>query len=213
MKAYPIYLVGMDRRRAVVVGGGPVAERKVNDLLEAGAQVTLVSPALTPALHALSQAGCIETLRRPYRPGDLAGAFLVVAATDDPQVNQQVWREAEERACLVNVADDPAHCNFIAPAVIRRGDLTVAVSTGGSSPALARRLRERLEQLIGPEYGELARLLAELRPEIRRRYPEPAARRRAVFRLVDSGLLEIIREHGPDQARARAHELLNEDES
>jgi len=211
MQTYPIYLVDMPRRLAVVVGGGQVAERKVKDLLEAGARIRLVSPALTPALQALAGSGAITFVQRAYREGDLDGAFLVVAATGEPEVNQRVWREADRRACLVNVVDDPAHCNFITPAVVRRGDVTIAVSTGGASPALARRLRERLERLVGPEYAHLARLLAELRPRLRARYPERKARERAVFRLVDSDLLAIIETQGLEAARLRAETLLRED--
>jgi len=208
MKVYPICLIGLKGRRAVVVGGGAVAARKVAGLLEADARVTVISPILAPELESLVAAGRITPVKRPYRPGDLDGAFLVIAATDDATVNQAVWQEAERRRCLVNVVDDPTHSNFIMPAVVRRGEVTIAISTGGASPALARRLRERLEALIGPEYGELARLLAELRPELRAHHPEERARREAAFRLVDADLLEVISREGVDQARKRARKLL-----
>jgi precorrin-2 dehydrogenase/sirohydrochlorin ferrochelatase len=208
MKTYPIYLIGMERRRVVVVGGGGVAARKVGGLLEADARVTVISPILTPELETLAEARRIAVIGRPYRQGDLAGAFLVIAAANDPDVNQAVWQEAEQRGCLVNVVDDPAHCNCITPAIVRRGDVTLAISTGGASPALARRLREQLEAQVGPEYGELARLLAELRPELRARYGEEKARQEAAFRLVDSDLLSIIKKKGMDEARLRAWELL-----
>jgi precorrin-2 dehydrogenase/sirohydrochlorin ferrochelatase len=211
MKTYPIYLIGMERRRVVVVGGGSVAARKVEGLLEAGARVTVISPILTPELEVLAEAGRIAVIGRPYRQGDLAGAFLVIAATNDADVNQAVWREAEQCGCLVNVVDDPAHCNFITPALVRRGEVTLAISTGGASPALARRLREQLEAQVGPEYGELASLLAELRPELRARYREERARQEAAFRLVDSDLLSIIKKKGIDEARLRAWELLTGD--
>jgi siroheme synthase-like protein len=211
MKTYPICLIGMERRHAVVVGGGNVAARKVGDLLAAGARVTVISPTLTSELKALVRAGHIVVISRPYREGDLASAFLVIAATDDPGVNQRVWQEAEQRGCLVNAVDDPAHCNFITPAVVRRGDVMIAVSTGGTSPALARRLRERVESLIGPEYGDLATLLAELRPELRSRYKAEKDRQQAAFRLVDSDLVEIIKQKGMEEARKRAMELLTED--
>jgi precorrin-2 dehydrogenase/sirohydrochlorin ferrochelatase len=211
MKTYPIYLIGMERRRVVVVGGGSVAARKVEGLLEAGARVTVISPILTPELEVLAEARRIAVIGRPYRQGDLAGAFLVIAATNDADVNQAVWREAEQCGCLVNVVDDPAHCNFITPALVRRGEVTLAISTGGASPALARRLREQLEAQVGPEYGELASLLAELRPELRARYREERARQEAAFRLVDSDLLSIIKKKGIDEARLRAWELLTGD--
>lgn len=211
MKTYPVCLIGIERRRTLVIGGGNVAARKVAGLLRAGARVTVISPALTSQLKALADARRIAVIGRTYREGDLVGAYLVIAATDDPVVNQTVWQAAEQRGCLVNVVDDPAHSNFITPAVVHREDLTIAVSTGGTSPALARRLRERLESLIGPEYEELAALLAELRPELRRRYSEEKARQEAAFRLVDSDVLDIIKERGLDEARVRAWELLTGD--
>jgi precorrin-2 dehydrogenase/sirohydrochlorin ferrochelatase len=212
MKTYPVCLIGMQARHAVVVGGGRVAARKVKDLLEAGGHVTVISPKLTPELQSLVDDGQVTLIRRPYRAGDLSDAFLVIAATDDGRVNRKVWHEAEQVGCLVNVVDDPTHCNFIMPAVVRHGDVTVAVSTGGDSPALARRLRERLEQLIGPEYGQLASLLAELRPHVQSRYQHQEERRRAALRLVDSDLIETIKHAGMEAARARARELLSEDE-
>ncbi len=208
MKTYSICLVGLDQRRAVVVGGGRIATQKVAGLLEANARVTVVSPTLTSKLKALAGAGRITVIDRPYRQGDLVGAFVVIAATDDPATNKAIWREAEQRGCLVNVVDDPAHCNFIVPAVVRRGEVTVAISTGGASPALARRLRERLETLVGPEYGDLALLLGELRPELRLRYKDKKARLEAAFRLVDSELVDVVREKGLDEARVQARELL-----
>ncbi len=211
VKTYPICLIGLERRQAVVVGGGNVAARKVGELLEAGAHVTVISPSHTPELEALAQAGRIIIVGRPYRKGDLSNAFLAIAATDDAGVNQTIWREAEQQGCLVNVVDDAAHCHFIMPAIIRRGDVTVTVSTGGTSPALARRLRERLETLVGPEYGELAALLAELRPELRSRYAQEKERQEAAFRLVDSELISIIKEKGIREARMRAWQLLIED--
>jgi siroheme synthase-like protein len=209
MKTYAICLIGLERRRAVVVGGGSVAARKVAGLLEAGAQVTVVSPALAPELKALAEAGRIAVVERAYREGDLAGAFLAIAATDDPAVNQAVWQEAERSGCLLNVVDDPAHSGFIVPAIVRRGDLAITVSTGGASPALARRLRERLEALFGPEYGELVSLLAELRPDLLARFEDGEARLAAVSRLIDSELLDMIKRDGREAAKRYALELLD----
>lgn len=205
MKVYPVGLIGLKHRHTIVVGGGGIATRKVNGLLEAEARVTVISPELTETLESLLQAGRITVLDRPYAEGDLRGAFLVIAATDDPAVNQAVWHEAEQHGCLVNVADDPPHCNFIMPAIVRRGNVSISISTGGASPALARRLREKLETIIGPEYGQLADLLAEIRPDLQDR-PEMA------FRLVDSDLLAIIKEKGIEEARQRASQLLAEDD-
>ncbi len=208
MKTYPISLIGLEGRRAVVVGGGDVAARKVAGLLQTSAQVTLVSPELTQELADLAAAGQIAAITRDYQEGDLAGAFLAIAATDDAAVNRAVWDEAGRRGCLINVVDDPAHSNFIVPAVVRRGEVTVAVSTGGASPALARRLKEQLEQTIGPEYGILAELLAALRPELLARFRAGKPRLAAALRLVDSDLLEVIKREGRVAAHARALAIL-----
>ncbi|MCX7671514.1 MAG: bifunctional precorrin-2 dehydrogenase/sirohydrochlorin ferrochelatase [Anaerolineae bacterium] len=213
MKHYPINLIGLAARRVVVIGGGTVAARKVAGLRAAGAMVTIISPTLSPELEQLAEAGEVQVARRAYRPGDLEGAFLAIAATDDRAVNQAVWEEAERRGCLINVVDDPDHSNFIVPAVVRRGEITLAISTGGASPALARQLRERLEAAIGPEYGVLATLLAELRPELFKRFPPGAARLAAVQRLINSDVLEIIRQDGIDAARARLRHLLEQEET
>jgi siroheme synthase-like protein len=165
----PYYPVCLDLRGrpCVVIGGGAVAARKVEGLLECGARVTVVAPALAPGLQALAEAGRIEARPRPYADGDLAGAALAIAATDERDVNARVAAEARARGVWLNAADDPERCDFILPAVIRRGDLQVAVSTGGRSPALARRVREDLERLLPAEYADLVPLLADVRAELR----------------------------------------------
>jgi precorrin-2 dehydrogenase/sirohydrochlorin ferrochelatase len=209
MQSYPVCLVGLEHRRVVIVGGGKVALRKAQALLEAGAAVEVISPQFCDQLAIIS--GKSQSLRlvpRTYQAGDLKQAFLVIAATDSPQINQAVWQEALEEGCLVNVVDDPARSNFILPAVVERGELKIAVSTGGSSPALARRLREQLETEIGPEYGELAALLGELRPELQRCFDPGEPRLKAALRLVDSDLLDILRKQGMQAARQRALALI-----
>ncbi len=213
MHTYPLNLINLATRKAVVIGGGEVALRKVEGLLAASAQVTVISPALTDGLAVLSAGGKIAFIPRAYREGDLAGAWLAIAATDDPAVNQAVFAEAERRGCLVNVVDDPAHSNFIVPAVVRRGAVTVAVSTGGASPALARRLRDQLAEIVGPEYGDLAALLAELRPALLARFPAGRPRLAAALRLVDSDLLKVVKEQGMAAARAHAEALLETSQS
>ncbi len=148
-------------------------------------------------------------LPRPYQDGDLEGAYLVIAATGDMMVNQAVWQEAQKRGCLINVVDDPQHSNFILPAVVQRGEMSIAISTGGNSPALARRMRERIEKLIGPEYGVLAELMGELRPELIASFPEGKERLQAALRVVDSDIIEIIQIHGRDVALAYGREQLH----
>lgn len=165
----PYYPVCLDLRGrpCVVIGGGAVAARKVEGLLECGARVTVVAPALAPGLRALVDQGQIEARPRPYADGDLAGAALAIAATDERDVNARVAAEAQARGVWLNAADDPERCDFILPAVIRRGDLQIAISTGGRSPALARRVREDLERLLPAEYADLLPLLADVRAELR----------------------------------------------
>jgi len=166
MGFYPIVL-DLDGRRCLVVGGGTVAERRVAPLVEGGAEVTLISPTLTVGLAALAGAGRIRHVARQYRDGDVADFELVLVATDTPEVGAAVAIETRARGAWINTADDPRHCDFFLPALVRRGDLVVAVGTGGTSPALARAVREELEAYLTPEYATLAELAAEVRRELR----------------------------------------------
>jgi precorrin-2 dehydrogenase / sirohydrochlorin ferrochelatase len=200
----------MQARQTVVIGGGQVAARKVEGLLAAGAQVKVISPILNPELQSLAGSGVITFLPRAYQDGDLEGAYLVIAATDETSVNHAVWTEAMKRGCLVNVVDDPEHSTFILPAVFQRGEMSVAISTGGGSPALARRLRERLEEVIGPEYGTLTELMAELRPELIRSFSPGKERLQAALRVVDSNILQVIQNQGRDAALRYAREQLHQ---
>lgn len=204
MKTFTIGLIGLDSQNTIVIGGGRIALRKVEALLAAGAKISVISPELAPELKQLNEIGSINAFERPFRSGDLQGAFLVIAATNDPAVNQVVWEESQRVGCLINVVDCPNLSNFIMPAVLRRGDLSLAISTGGASPALARRLRERLEEQIGPEYEDLVELLAELRPELQARFKPGGPRLAAALDLVDSDLLQILKDHGYRTARGYA---------
>ena len=164
MRSYPVNLL-LEGRSVLVVGGGAVAVGKVAGLLEAGAAVTVVAPEVRDEIAALD----VQLHRRGYEPGDLTGRRLVVVAVDDPVVAQAVHDDAEAAGIFVNSADDPARCSFTLPSRFRRGDLLVAVSTGGRSPALAAWLRRRLEEEIGPEYEQLLELLAAERDAMRAR--------------------------------------------
>ncbi|MFZ5822589.1 MAG: precorrin-2 dehydrogenase/sirohydrochlorin ferrochelatase family protein [Chloroflexota bacterium] len=208
MKTYTICLIGLHDKHSVVVGGGSVAARKVEGLLAADAQVKIISPVCTPELQAMSAAGAVTLVQRTYQYGDLEGAFLAIAATDDQTVNQAVWAEAVERGCLVNVVDDPQHSTFILPAMLQRGEMSIAISTGGGSPALARRLRERIESFVGQEYGVLTELMAELRPELIACFPAGQARLQAALRIVDSDILHVIQSQGKAAAITYAREQL-----
>ena len=165
---YPIFLK-VKGERCVVVGGGDVAERKVRTLLGCGALPVVVSPSLSNGLRSLADQGMVKVVEMEYEAGVLEGSRLVIAATDDTAVNARVVAEAGERGILVNVVDSAELSNFILPSLVQRGDLTVAISTAGRSPALARKLRTVLEHGLGQEYGELALLLSEVRGELKRR--------------------------------------------
>ena len=164
---YPVFL-DLRGRACVVIGGGEVAERKLQNLLECGAEVTVVSPEITPGIRALAESGELRWESREYAEGDLKDVFLAIAATDVTSVNKAVAAEAAGEKVILNVADKPHLCTFIAPAIVRRGEVTVAFSTGGASPALARKLRESLEGSDLLEYAELAETLSQARKKIKR---------------------------------------------
>ncbi len=209
MKTYPIFTI-IEDKPCLVVGGGAVGERKVLDLREAGARVTVVSLSLTPTLAELAAAGQIRYLNEDFSPDQLQGMVLVMAATDDQEVNARVSAAAQEMGLWVNVADDPEFCTFIVPAQVRRGDLTLAISTGGASPALARKLRQELQQLFGPEYGPYLALLKGVRTRLlseRRGHPDNAA---LFHRLVDSPLREAMAVGDRARAVAVLHEILGD---
>jgi len=165
MHSFPINL-DLSGKSAVVVGGGPVAARKCAALLDAGARVTVISPKLGDRVGALADNGQVCHVARQFLPDDLQGAFLVFAATDDPEVNRAVALAAADRAVLADIADAPALGSFTLPAVMRRGSLQIAVSTGGKSPALARQVRDRLAGMFGPEYAAALDLLGNLRTKL-----------------------------------------------
>ena len=204
---YPVFL-DLRGRRAVVIGGGAVAEQKVHGLVGAGAHVTVVSTDVTPALGALARRNAIEHKRRPYRRGDLKGAWLAIAATDDRGTNGAVWAEAEQLGVPLNAVDDLEHCSFIAPALHREGDITVAVSTAGKSPALAVRLRQRIARLVGRAEARLCELLGELRPGLAERVPDTPARTALWYRIVDSDVIDFVRRGDIEGARGRMAELV-----
>ena len=196
---YPIFLDLADRP-CLVVGGGPVAERKVESLLAVAARITVVSPTVTARLAAWTDEGRIEHRAREYRADDLAGARLVFVATDEAAVTEAVAADGRARGVWVNAADEPARCDFILPSVIRRGRLVVALSTGGASPAAARAIREELEGYLGEPHAVLVELAAETRAALRAASvtPGPAQWRRAladgrVRRLIAGGRYRLAR--------------------
>jgi len=208
---YPIYLdiVGED---CLIVGGGGVAARKAVELVEAGARVCVVSPVVKPALQGLADGGVIEIILAPYDASFLANKRLVFAATDRRDVNAQVALDARARHIAVNVVDAPEEGDFVTPAVVRRGELCLSISTGGASPLLAGRLREEMERRFGPEYGDFVELMGRMRAYIKRMTDDPARRRDALTRLVDaeSALCAHLREGRFQEAQAAAEALVDE---
>lgn len=201
---YPICL-SLEGKPCLVVGGGQVARRKVESLLDAGAVVTVVSPDLCEELRGLGRVRCVE---RPFEEADVAGAYLVYAATDDPGVNRAVAAAARAHGALVNVVDTPGECDFIVPSTLTRGELTISVSTGGAGPALSRRLRLELEPLIPQDLGEFVALLSELRAEVAARVPDIRLRSAIARELADKPALELFRQRGPAAVRQLVRELI-----
>lgn len=197
---YPVALDLRDRL-CLVVGGGPVAEAKVEGLLAAGARVTVVSPELTGPLATWAIDGRIIHRSHEYQKDDIEGQQLVFSATDRREVTEAVAADARRRGLWINAADDPAFCDFLLPSVLRRGRLVVAVSTGGASPALAARVRRDLEAYFTPAYEELVELAAEVRALLRSQAQRPAA---ALWRgALDRDLVELLAEGRRDEAKAR----------
>lgn len=192
MRHYPVFL-DLSGQPCTVIGGGEVAERKVASLLEVGARVTVISPTLTSPLASLAETHEIMHHARPYRHGDLAGAALAFDGTDDESIHAEIAAEAAQARVWLNVVDRPRFCSFIVPAVLSRGPVSVAMSTAGTSPALARHLRRELEEVIGPEYGMAAMILGKLRalePPLRE---GQEARAQVFTALVQSPLLAALR--------------------
>jgi precorrin-2 dehydrogenase/sirohydrochlorin ferrochelatase len=206
---YPVFL-NLNGRKAVVVGGGKVARRKVGSLLAAGADVTVISPSLTAELRKTFSGGRIRYIPREYRKNDLKGAFLVVAATDSPEINRQVSKDAP---ALVNVVDVPAECNFIAPSVVRRGQLLIAISTGGASPAFSRAIREELEKSYGPGFSEYLKFVKKIRAKAMAVIPPGNKRERFLKGLASKEILAMLRNRGVEAAKkivlARLAKLLD----
>jgi len=201
-RPYPVVLL-LEGRRVLVVGGGAVAASKAEGLLAAGAVVDVVAREVSEAVRALP----LTWDERPYRPGDVAGYRLVVACTDDPAVNRQVFEDGEAAGIWVNAADDPAHCSVTLPARLDRGPLLVTVSTSGKSPALAGWLRDRLGEQLGPEHDTLLELLADARAALAEQgLRRPPADWRAA---LDSGMLDDIRAGRLAEAKGRLSAALH----
>lgn len=207
MPHYPINL-NLQDRRCLVVGGGSVAERKVETLLEFGAEVVVIAPEITPGLSDLVSRRLIQHLASSYHSDPSDRPLLVFAATDDREVNKRVSADCQSRGILVNVVDDPELCTFFVPAIVRRNDLLISISTSGNSPAMARWLREKLEKEYGPEYGQLAGILGNLRDEVKAKYSNPADRNQAYLRILNSEVLALLSQGKDQEALTLARSLI-----
>lgn len=212
MSLYPIF-ADLRQRAVLVVGGGDVAERKTQALLTAGARVTVGAPALTATLQRLVDSGDILHRHGVFAPDWLQDCWLAIAATDDAEVNAAVAAEGGRRRLFVNVVDEPALCSFQVPSVIHRDPIQIAISSAGTAPVLARRIREQLERLLDHSLGALARLAAQARPEIRQRIPDLRRRRQFYDWLLDGPVAALLRQAQPQAAAAALHEALAQDQT
>ena len=189
MNLFPIYLKLADRR-CLVIGAGPIGEEKIEGLLRADADVRVVAPDATPRVQAWSREGKIRWEKRKFRTGDLDRTFLIVAATSSEKLHGQIYKLARRRGILCNVVDDPPHCDFYYGSIVRRGSLQFAISTGGHSPALAQRLRRKLELQFGPEYGLWLEELGTAREKLFAKKMDPERRKRLLHRLASEQAFE-----------------------
>ncbi|HKQ76012.1 MAG TPA: bifunctional precorrin-2 dehydrogenase/sirohydrochlorin ferrochelatase [Blastocatellia bacterium] len=203
MRYYPIYL-DLKGRKALVVGGGPIAEGKALQLAAAGARVTVVSPELTEALRAALESGEIDHRSGSFIEEDLHDVVLVISATNDRKVNEEVANSAAARGLLCNVVDQPDLCNFITPALVTRGDLQISVSTSGGSPTLTQRVKREVAALIGEEYGLLLEIAAEMRAEAKVQIADFERRKDILRAFVESDALDLIRAGRLHEARELA---------
>ena len=209
MKYYPLFLDITDRR-CVVVGGGEVAERKAERLLDFGASVVVVAKTLTPGLETLKKEGKINHIKADYDKALIDDAFLVFGATDRDDVNAHISRDARGKGILVNIVDDPDKCDFVLPSLLMQGDLLVAVSTGGKSPALAKKLRGDMEQLFGTEYKTLLEVMGQLRERLVVKGRSSDENRRLFESVVHSDILKHIRDKSWDKARKIIYDITGE---
>jgi precorrin-2 dehydrogenase/sirohydrochlorin ferrochelatase len=206
MRYYPVFLDLRDRR-CLIAGGGEVAERKALSLFEAGADIVIISPTLTPRLRTLMQSGKISHKARTFEDADIAGAYLVIAATDSEKINSHIGQLCRNGQVLVNVASPPEESSFIVPSVVDRGELLIAVSTGGRSPALSKAIRQELGERYGSEYDLFLRKMMLVRDRLREDVADEQARRAIFQALVESDVLGLLKAGREHEAEIRISEI------
>ncbi len=205
---YPIF-INLADKRCLVIGGGKVAERKIETLLEYDAQVMVVSPESTIKIREWAQQNVISWQQRVFKPSDLEEIFIVFIATGDSELNRSVATLCRDEGILVNAVDDPANCDFYVPAVLRRNSLCIAVSTEGNSPLLAAKLRNELETIIPIEYGEWVDILGQLRDEIKNADIDISQRQQIFAKLVYSDILDLLKQGRKREIEERISECMS----
>ncbi|TYO94989.1 precorrin-2 dehydrogenase/sirohydrochlorin ferrochelatase family protein [Desulfallas thermosapovorans] len=206
MELYPIFL-NLTDKKCLVVGGGKVAERKVNALARCGAKIHVVSPQLTPGLQDMVNRGLVMHRRGIYQTSDLEDTFLVISATNNDATNHAVANDCMKRNIVVNVVDDPPRCSFFVPSVVHRGSLKLAISTGGSSPRLAKLIRKRLERDFSPVFGEFTDFLNTVRKQVQEQVTDPNKREQILKNLVDETTFDLVKHGDLDKAKERVNNV------
>jgi siroheme synthase-like protein len=208
MTAYPVYLTNLDEQRAVVVGAGPSAERKVTGLLDADAQVTLIATDLPDGLLGSADAEAVEWHERSYRDGDLDGAALVIVTDAIDEERERIRKEARARNVLINITGEDEHSTFANGAVVRRGPLVLSISTSGAAPSVSVRVREKLSKEFGPEYEELLAIMNALRDPMQTHVSDFAERRDRWYAILDSDALDLLRDGRREAALDRIESIV-----
>lgn len=205
---YPVY-VDLQDRKCLIIGGGKVAERKIEQLLDYDCSIKVVSLRTEEKIKHWADLGLIQLYQREFQALDLEHVFMAFVATDDNQVNASLSKICRERGILVNAVDDPPHCDFYVPSILKRNSLVLAISTGGKSPAFARRLRQELEELITPAYGEFTDILGEQRELIKERIEDIEVRKRIFEELVYSDILDLLKAGEKEKAREKVTQCMS----
>lgn len=205
---YPV-LLDLKGKKCLVIGGGKVAERKVRALIDARAKVTLVSPKITYALSQMADMKKIYYIKDHFKEKHLEETFLAIGATNKPKINHRIFQAAAKVNTLVNIVDSPEECNFIVPSTVSQGDLQISISTGGKSPALAKKIREQLEIQYGRSYRDFLLLMGELRSKVLSHFSDTDYRNKIFQALVDSELLDLFKKGLNQKAEKKAEEIIN----
>ena len=192
MRYYPVFL-DLKNKKCVVIGGGSVAERKAVTLLSCKADICVISPEITSRLRELAKKKRLRYIKKRYEDKDIRDAFLVVAATNNREANKAVFAAAKKYKCLLNIVDKPDDSNFIVPSLISRGDLTIAVSTGGKSPALAKQIRKELQEIYGKEYQIFIKAMGRVREKVLKSMPSEKARKQIFTKLAKSNIINLLK--------------------